>query len=87
MKKSTAITIIILLLLGIAALVFFNLRQRRDMQEMTEQMEFEKEQLQEEYEDLAIQFDGYQQMDIRNDSLPRCYGTICSANRFAQPHK
>lgn len=69
MKKSTAITIIILLLLGIAALVFFNLRQRRDMQEMTEQMEFEKEQLQEEYEDLAIQFDGYQQMDIRNDSL------------------
>lgn len=36
---------------------------------MTEQMAFEKEQLQEEYEDLAIQFDGYQQMDIKNDSL------------------
>ena len=69
MKKSTAITIIVLLLIGIAALVFFNLRQRKDMQEMTEQMAFEKEQLQEEYEDLAIQFDGYQQMDIKNDSL------------------
>ena len=36
---------------------------------MVEQMEFEKEQLQEEYEDLAIQFDGYQDLDIKNDSL------------------
>ena len=32
-------------------------------------MEIEKEELQEEYEDLAIQFDGYQNMEIRNDSL------------------
>ena len=32
-------------------------------------MAIEKEELQEEYEDLAIQFDGYQQMDIHNDSL------------------
>lgn len=69
MKKSTAISIIVILLLGVAVLVFFLLRQRKDMQEMTEQMAFEKEQLQEEYEDLAIQFDGYQQMDIKNDSL------------------
>lgn len=69
MKKSTAIAIIVLLLMGVAVLAYFNLRQRKDMQEMTEQMEFEKEQLQEEYEDLAIQFDGYQQMDIKNDSL------------------
>ena len=69
MKKSTAIAIIILLLLGVAVLVFFLIRQQKDMQEMTEQMAFEKEQLQEEYEDLAIQFDGYQQMDIKNDSL------------------
>ena len=36
---------------------------------MVEQMEYEKEQLQEEYEDLAIQFDGYQNLDIKNDSL------------------
>jgi len=32
-------------------------------------MAIEKEELQEEYEDLAIQFDGYQRMDIHNDSL------------------
>ena len=40
-----------------------------ELNEMVEQMTIEKEELQEEYEDLAIQFDGYQQMDIRNDSL------------------
>ena len=32
-------------------------------------MEFEKEQLEDEYEELAIQFDGYQTTDIHNDSL------------------
>jgi hypothetical protein len=32
-------------------------------------MEFEKEQLESEYEEWAIQFDGYQTTDIHNDSL------------------
>ena len=32
-------------------------------------MEFEKEQLEDEYEELALQFDGYQTPDIHNDSL------------------
>lgn len=36
---------------------------------MVELMEFEKEQLEDEYEALAIQFDGYQTSDIHNDSL------------------
>ena len=36
---------------------------------MVEIMEFEKEQLEDEYEELAIQFDGYQSQDIHNDSL------------------
>lgn len=39
------------------------------MKEMVEIMEFEKEQLEDEYEELAIQFDGYQSQDIHNDSL------------------
>ena len=39
------------------------------MKEMVELMTIEKEELQEQYEDLAIQFDGFQEMDIRNDSL------------------
>ena len=59
----------VLLLLIIGGLVYWNLSQRQELNEMVEQMTIEKEELQEEYEDLAIQFDGYQQMDIRNDSL------------------
>ena len=69
MSKKTFWIVLSVLALIIGALVFWNLQQRSEMNEMVEQMTIEKEELQEEYEDLAIQFDGYQQMDIRNDSL------------------
>ena len=52
-----------------AVLVWINLQQKAEMKEMVEIMEFEKEQLEDEYEELAIQFDGYQSQDIHNDSL------------------
>ena len=52
-----------------AFLVWMNYQQRTEMKEMVEIMEFEKEQLEEEYEELAIQFDGYQTTAIQNDSL------------------
>ena len=67
-NKNQLIWIIVLLVI-IAGLVWWNISQRQDLNEIVEQMTIEKEELQEEYEDLAIQFDGYQQMDIRNDSL------------------
>lgn len=65
------------LLIGIIAalvavtliLVWTTLRQKTEMQEMVEMVEFEKEQLEDEYEELATQFDGYQAPDIKNDSL------------------
>ena len=69
MKKKTFIVILILCLIAIAALAYLFLRQNREMTELVEQMQIEKEELQEEYEDLAIQFDGYQNLDIKNDSL------------------
>lgn len=69
MNKKLTIAIIAILATGLAALAFLNLRQHSEMSELVEQMEFEKEQLEEEYEDLAIQFDGYQNLDIKNDSL------------------
>lgn len=69
MNKKVVIPIIVLLVLGIAALVYLNFRQRQEMNEVVELMEYEKSELQEEYEDLAIQFDGYQNMSIQNDSL------------------
>ncbi len=69
MKKSIVIPIMVLLALGIGVLLFLNLYQKKEMDAIVEQMEFEKSELEDEYEDLALQFDGYQQMDIKNDSL------------------
>lgn len=69
MKRGLVVSLLILFVLVIAALVWWSFHQKKQMQEMVEMMEFEKEELQDEYEDLAIQFDGYQQLDIQNDSL------------------
>lgn len=67
--KVVVISVISALVLVVLGLVFINLRQRTEIKEIVEQMEFEKEQLEDEYEELAIQFDGYQTPDIHNDSL------------------
>lgn len=69
MNKKIVIPVIVVLVLGIAALLFLFLQQRQEMNEVVELMEYEKSELQEEYEDLAIQFDGYQNVSIQNDSL------------------
>ncbi len=69
MNTKTVYITLALLVAVIIGLLVWNLSQRNEMNEMVEQMTIEKEELEEEYEDLAIQFDGYQQMDIRNDSL------------------
>lgn len=69
-NNSTILWIILaglLAALGVLAYLYWN--QHTELNELVEQMTIEKEELQEEYEDLAIQFDGYRNMDIRNDSL------------------
>ncbi len=72
-KKNTTKIVLISLVAALAIvsllLVWMNLQQKTEMKEMVEIMEFEKEQLEDEYEELAIQFDGYQTQDIHNDSL------------------
>ena len=72
-KKNTTKVVLISLVAALAIvsllLVWMNLQQKTEMKEMVEIMEFEKEQLEDEYEELAIQFDGYQTPDIHNDSL------------------
>ncbi|MEE1070773.1 MAG: hypothetical protein U0K81_09950 [Paludibacteraceae bacterium] len=68
-NKILLITVLVLLIGAIGALVYLNYHQRNEMQELVEIIEIEKEELQEEYENLAIEFDGYSQMDIQNDSL------------------
>lgn len=67
--KIITISIIVVLVLVSGALIWINLRQKTEIKEIVEQMEFEKEQLEDEYEELAVQFDGYQTPDIHNDSL------------------
>lgn len=67
--KVVVISVIVALVLVVLGLLFMNLQQKTEMKEMVELMEFEKEQLEDEYEELAIQFDGYQTPDIHNDSL------------------
>lgn len=68
-KKVVVISLISALVLIILGLLFMNLQQKTEIKEIVEQMEFEKEQLEDEYEELAIQFDGYQTPNIHNDSL------------------
>ena len=67
--KIVLISLVVALVIVSALLVWMNLQQKTGMKEMVEIMEFEKEQLEDEYEQLAIQFDGYQTQDIHNDSL------------------
>lgn len=71
MNKNRTIVIVVITVLVVVIVVLAGMswHQHAAMSEMVEQMEWEKEQLENEYEDLAIQFDGYQDMNIRNDSL------------------
>lgn len=69
MNKKIVIPLLIILFAAIAALTYLYFAQKQEMTEMVEQMEFEKSELEDEYEDLAMQFDGYRTPDISNDSL------------------
>lgn len=69
MNKKIIIPILVILLAAIGTLTYLYFAQKQEMTEMVEQMEFEKSELEDEYEDLAMQFDGYRTPDISNDSL------------------
>ena len=69
MKKKIIIPVLIILLAAVGVLAYLYMNQKQEMVEMVEQMEFEKSELEDKYEDLAMQFDGYRTPDIHNDSL------------------
>lgn len=69
MNKKVIIPILIILLAAVGVLTYLFFAQKQEMVEMVEQMEFEKSELEGEYEDLAMQFDGYQTPNVSNDSL------------------
>lgn len=76
MNKTNILTAIVVVLAIVAVLsIVLNVKQKHDndiqsedIAAMEEMMAFEKEQLESEYQDLAIQYDGYQ-INISNDSL------------------
>ncbi len=68
-SKNLIVGAFVVVLVALCTMAFLFVHQRKELNEMVEQMTIEKEELEEEYEELAYQFDGYQQMDIRNDSL------------------
>lgn len=57
-----------LAVVGCVVLMFLNKRANDNLAAVEEMMAFEKEQLESEYQDLAIQYDGYQ-INLSNDSL------------------
>ncbi len=69
-KAWIIIAVIGLALIGaIVYLVIENKQKDADITAMEEMAAFEKEKLQDEYEQLALQFDGYSNLEIQNDSL------------------
>ena len=71
MNKKTKIWIgigsAIIVLIGIAVSLYI-LKTHAQLDEMTQQYEIEKENLEEEYSQLAIQYEGYK-LNVNNDSL------------------
>lgn len=75
-SKILLITAAILIVGLIAALIVFmqkSAQTQEEMSEMVEMMNFEKEQLEDEFSDLAVQYDGFQ-VNIQNDSLVTLLG-------------
>ncbi|NDP22281.1 MAG: hypothetical protein GZ091_14545 [Paludibacter sp.] len=74
MKKNTLIISIavgiLIVVLTIAVIYFVNKSKEKEleMSEMVEQMNFEKIQVEKEFSDMSLEFDGYTS-NIRNDSL------------------
>lgn len=73
MKRNTIIYIllaVIIVILGIATFFFYQKTKEKEQQisDVVEMMNFEKEQVQKEFEDLTTEFDGYS-TNIKNDSL------------------
>lgn len=62
--------IVILALLGLSGYLYWDLTNTKtEKSEMEEVLTYEKEQLLSEYEELAFQFDGYQNIELDNQNL------------------
>lgn len=68
MNKKYIITAAVLFALTIGGLLFYIVNQNKTIDELTETFALEKEDLENEYSQLAIQYEGYK-LSVNNDSL------------------
>ncbi|MGL5319147.1 MAG: hypothetical protein ACRC9Q_10740 [Bacteroidales bacterium] len=58
-------SLVALLLVG----AYFIFKQQNTISEMSQQFDIQKEELEQEYEQLAVQYEGYNHLSVKNDSL------------------
>lgn len=69
-KIWTILAIVGVVFAAVITVLLLKIKEQDDnLRIIQEAAEFEKQQLQDEYEQLAIQFDGYSNMELENDSL------------------
>ena len=67
-KQTIWIILVVILSLAMGAAVFYIMRQNEQMQDFIQQSEIFKEELEDEYNTLSIQYEGYK-LQVSNDSL------------------
>ena len=67
-KLTIWIILVVILSLAVGGAVFYILRQNEQMQDFIQQSELYKEELEDEYNALSIQYEGYK-LQVSNDSL------------------
>ena len=73
-KLSLLIVVVIVLLLGIAGAGYYIYHQKQQMGDLMESFNLEKEALEDEYNELSLQYEGYK-FSVGNDSLIALFST------------
>lgn len=73
-KMSLLITAVVVLVLVVAGSVYYILHQKQQMQQLVEQYDVEKESMEDELNELSLQYEGYK-FQVSNDSLVQLLST------------
>ncbi|MCC8172779.1 MAG: hypothetical protein LIP00_13615 [Parabacteroides sp.] len=73
-KMSLLITAVAVLILVVAGGVYYILHQKQQMQQLVEQYDVEKESMEDELNELSLQYEGYK-FQVSNDSLVQLLST------------
>jgi hypothetical protein len=67
--KWLLISLLIVLLLIVAGAGVYIMKQKQEMKGLVQQFDIQKEELSDEYSQLSVEYEGYNKMNIHNDSL------------------